>query len=55
MEYQTKPEIALIEIDRVRDAGVRFSCVLADAGYRLSAPFWQSLFERGLTWSVGIP
>ena len=30
---QTKPEIALDEIDRVRAAGMRFGCVLADAGY----------------------
>ena len=33
---QTKPEIALDEIDRVRNAGIRFGCVLADAGYGLS-------------------
>jgi SRSO17 transposase len=40
LEYQTtrtKPEIALAEIDRVTAAGVRFGCVLADAGYGLSA------------------
>jgi SRSO17 transposase len=30
---QTKPEIALAEIDRVMAAGMRFGCVLADAGY----------------------
>jgi hypothetical protein len=36
---RTKPEIALAEIDRVIAAGVRFGCVLADAGYGLSAPF----------------
>lgn len=36
-------------------AGVRFGCVLADAGYGLSAPFRQALSERGLTWAVGIP
>ena len=30
---RTKPEIALAEIDRVIAAGVRFGCVLADAGY----------------------
>lgn len=54
-EYRTKPEIALAEIDRVRAAGVRFGCVLADAGYGLSAPFRQGLSERGLTWAVGIP
>jgi SRSO17 transposase len=53
--YRTKPEIALAEIDRVRAAGVRFGCVLADAGYGLSAPFRQALTERGLTWAVGIP
>jgi len=53
--YRTKPEIALAEIDRVRAAGVRFGCVLADAGYGLSATFRQGLSERGLTWAVGIP
>jgi SRSO17 transposase len=54
-DYRTKPEIALAEIDRVRVAGVRFGCVLADAGYGLSASFRQGLSERGLTWAVGIP
>lgn len=53
--YSTKPEIALAEIDRVRAAGVRFGCVLADAGYGMSAPFRQGLSERGLAWAVGIP
>ena len=53
--YRTKPEIALAEIDRVRAAGVRFGCVLADAGYGLSAGFRQALSERGLRWAVGIP
>jgi SRSO17 transposase len=36
---RTKPEIALAEIDRMIAAGVRFGCVLADAGYGMSAPF----------------
>lgn len=54
-DYRTKPEIALAEIDRIRVAGVRFGCVLADAGYGLSASFRQGLSERGLTWAVGIP
>lgn len=53
--YRTKPEIALAEIDRVCAAGVRFGCVLADAGYGLSAPFRQALTGRGLAWAVGIP
>lgn len=53
--YRTKPEIAIEEIDRLRAAGVRFGCVLADAGYGLSAPFRQALSDRGLSWAVGIP
>jgi SRSO17 transposase len=52
---RTKPEIALAEIDRMIAAGVRFGCVLADAGYGLSAPFRQGLTARNLAWAVGIP
>src|SRR5882672_10700453 len=58
VEYRTsrsKPEIALAEIDRAMAAGVRFGCVLPDAGYGLSAPFRQGLTTRGLDWAVGIP
>ena len=51
----SKPQIALEEIDRLQEAGVRFGCVLADAGYGLSAPFRHALTERGLSWAVGIP
>jgi SRSO17 transposase len=39
----------------MRAAGVRFGCVLADAGYGMSAPFRNALSERGLQWAVGIP
>jgi SRSO17 transposase len=52
---RTKPQMALAEIDRVTAAGVRFGCVLADAGYGLSAPFRQGLTVRKLAWAVGIP
>src|SRR6201987_280364 len=58
IEYRaarTKPEIALAEIDRMISAGVRFGCVLADAGYGMSAPFRQGLTARKLVWAVGIP
>jgi SRSO17 transposase len=58
VEYRTartKPEIALAEIDRIIAAGVRFGCVLADAGYGLSAPLRQGLTARRLAWAVGIP
>jgi SRSO17 transposase len=57
-DYRTarsKPESALAEIDRVIAAGVRFGCVLADAGYGLSAPFRKGLTARKLAWAVGIP
>ena len=50
----TKPQIALEEIDRVMASGVRFGCVLADAGYGSSGPFRQALSERGLLWAVGL-
>ena len=50
-----KPEITLPEIDRMKSIGVRFGCVLADAGYGLSAPFRQGLTARKLAWAVGIP
>src|SRR6188508_1521278 len=49
---RTKPEICLAEIDKVIAAGMRFSCVLADAGYGLSAPFRQGLTARNLAWAV---
>jgi SRSO17 transposase len=39
----------------VKAAGMRFGCVLADAGYGLSAPFRQGLTARGLVWAVGFP
>ena len=52
---RTKPEIALAEISHMIAAGVRFGCVLADAGYGLSAPFRQGLTARSLAWAVGIP
>jgi SRSO17 transposase len=55
MTPASKGEIALAELDRVRAAGVRFGCVLADAGYGMSATFRQGLDARGLRWAVGIP
>ena len=50
-----KTDLALGETERVLAAGARFGCVLADAGYGVSAAFRQGLSERGLVWAVGIP
>ena len=55
MVGRSKGEIALAELDRVMAAGVRFSTVLADAGYGTSAEFRHGLDARGLLWAVGIP
>jgi SRSO17 transposase len=55
LAYRTKLEIALEEVDRLQAAGVTWGCVLADAGYGISAAFRQALSARGLTWAVGIP
>jgi SRSO17 transposase len=52
---RSKGEIALAEVDRLIDVGVRFGLTLADAGYGASAAFRHGLSERGLTWAVGIP
>jgi SRSO17 transposase len=52
---RTKSEVALEELDRIIAAGVRFGCVLADAGYGQSASFRQELTGRKLSWAVGIP
>jgi SRSO17 transposase len=55
VEARAKGEIALAELDRLIDTGLRFGIVLADAGYGASAAFRHGLSERGLTWAVGIP
>jgi len=52
---RAKGEVALAEIDRLVALGVRFGCVLADAGYGGSALSRQALTARGLLWAVGIP
>jgi SRSO17 transposase len=53
-QARTKPEIAIAELDRVVEAGVRFGVVLGDAGYGSSALFRHALSERHLMWALGI-
>ncbi len=52
--YRPKWKIALDEIDSLRAVGVRFGCVLADAGYGVCAEFRRGLSDRDLSWAVGI-
>ena len=52
---RSKPEIALADLKRALNAGVRFRAVVADAGYGISAAFRQALSALGLLWAVGIP
>ena len=51
---QTKPAIALAEIDRLIAAGLRFGSVSSDAGYGSSPVFRHGLQARGLPWTVGV-
>ncbi|WP_162244993.1 MULTISPECIES: transposase [unclassified Rhizobium] len=46
LQPRTGPEIAWEEIDRLMTTGLRFSVVLTDAGYGLSAAFRQELSAR---------
>lgn len=52
--FHPKWQIALQEIKRVIDGGVRFGDVLADAGYGACAEFRCGLTAMGLNWAVGI-
>ena len=52
--FRPKWQIALEEIRRVIEGGVRFGDVLADAGYGACAEFRQGLTAMGLRWAVGI-
>ncbi|WP_298164215.1 transposase [Novosphingobium sp.] len=48
-------DLPIEEIEQVAAVEVRFSCILADAGYGLSVLFRQALSALGLCWAVGIP
>jgi SRSO17 transposase len=52
--FRPKWQIALEEIKRVVEGGVRFGDVLADAGYGAGAEFRRGLSAMGLRWAVGI-
>ncbi|AWN52725.1 IS701 family transposase [Methylobacterium sp. 17Sr1-1] len=50
-----KWQIALDEINRLREQTVRFGCVLGDAEYGKVAAFRHALDARGLRWALGLP
>ena len=43
---RSKPEIALADLKRALNAGVRFRAVVADAGYGISAPCSMDVVGR---------
>jgi SRSO17 transposase len=51
---QSTIEVALAEIGRVRDAGVWFGLVTADAAYGTSAAFRQAITALGYRYAVGV-
>ena len=53
--FRSKGAIALAELDRLRAAGVRFGCALADSGHGRGAAFRRGLASRAPLWAVGIP
>ena len=54
VRYQTKNELALAALDRVRTWGVGTRVVLADAGYGTSHDFRAALTARGLPYCVQV-
>lgn len=54
IEFATKPQIALQQIQGLLSEGAPRHCVLADAGYGIDYAFRQGLTDQGLTYVVGI-
>jgi SRSO17 transposase len=54
IEFATKPQIALQQIEHLMDQGAPRHCVLADAGYGVDTAFRDRLTEMGLRYVVGV-
>lgn len=54
IQFRTKWEIALAQLDTALAAGVRRHVVLADAGYGEATEFRMGIEERGLHYVVGV-
>ena len=54
LQFATKAQIALRQIERLMDQGAPRHCVLADAGYGIDTAFRARLSELGLRYAVGV-
>ena len=54
IEFATKPQISLQQLQALLDQGAPHHCVLADAGYGIDYAFRQGLTTMGLAYVVGI-
>ena len=54
VQFATKPQIALRQIERLIAHGAPRHCVLTDAGYGVDTAFREGLSELGLPYVVGI-
>lgn len=54
IQFQTKPEIALQQIQKAVEQEIAAGVILADAGYGNGTPFRTALTELGLSYVVGI-
>ncbi len=54
VQFATKPQIALQQIEQLLADGAPRHCVLADAGYGVDTAFRERLSELGLPYVVGV-
>lgn len=54
VRFQTKPQLALMQLQALLDQGAPHHCVIADAAYGVEAQFRLRLTEMGLPYMVGI-
>lgn len=54
VEFRTKPQIALSQIEAAMNAGVAQGVVLADAGYGCDGAFRSGVTALGLTYAMGV-